>query len=201
MAFGTFTELAYVTVDADFEAFQESGVAAVIVLNPRETVSLRFAVDADGTTDDIIIQVLQGHRINNGKDLASATDASNVELDATDGIAIDDDEIGTYFAMTSGGEAGELRLVTDSASSDDGIVLDHALSGTPSAAETYARYNLKPFLIKMDLSAAVDEDNTHNKGITVDAVNGQYVLVSVKATGVTDAHRIRMSYQVDGVSI
>ncbi len=102
--------------------------------------------------------------------------------------------------MTSGGEQGEGRLITDSVAADDGVNLSHALSGTPSAAETYDRYRFSPFRITMDPQTTLTSDAQNNAGITVHAANGQYVAVVARSTGATDAHRIIMSYQVDGVS-
>lgn len=202
MSFGVVSLSDFLTLDGSFEFFIESSDAIVLVLNPRETASLEFNVDAAGTTDDVEIQIVQGQRIKNGDGLDAVTSATVMDLDtAADPIAADDNLNGTWFVMTSGDEQGEGRLIIDSTAANDRITLDHALSGTPSAAETYARYRASTYRFLIDMSAAIAEDNTHSDGVTVSAVNGQYVLISARATGGTDAHRVRVSYQVDGVSI
>lgn len=202
MAWGTFTESDFLTVDANFEFLVASGQAVVLALNPRETATLAFNIDAAGTTDDLEIEILQGHRISNGNGLDGATAADDLELNTTaDGFTTDDDMNGLYIIMTSGDEAGEGRLIVDSVAADDGVNLSHALSGTPSAAETYALYRFAPYRITLDPQTTIDSDNQNNASVSVTAVNGQYVAVVARATGATDAHRVRMSYQVDGVSV
>ena len=201
MAWGSFTESVFLTVDAAFEFITDGTDAIVLALNPRETVTFRFNVDAAGTTDDLEIEVLQGHRINNGFDLDGVTSTSDVELmTASDPIAVDDDLNGTYIIFTSGNAQGEGRLIIDSVASDDGVNLSHA--GTlATAADTYARYRFNPFRFTMDPQTTLSSDAQNNDGITVNAANGQYVAVVARATGGTDAHRVQMSYQVDGVSV
>jgi len=203
MAFGTFTESIFLTVDANFE-FMESvaGTAIVLTLNPRETVSILFNVDAAGTADDLEIEILQGHRISTGNGLDGATGAADIELDtAADGFSTDDDMNGLYIIMTSGDESGEGRLIIDSVASDDGVVLSHDLSGTPSATETYDLYRFSPFRFTMDPQTTISSNAQNNDSITMNAVNGQFVAIVARADGATDAHRIQLSHQVDGVSV
>lgn len=201
MAWGTFTESAILTVDDSFEFITDGTDAIVLALNPRETATFLFNVDAPGTTDDLEIEILQGHRINNGFDLDGVTSTSDVELmTASDPIAADGDLDGTYIIFTSGNAQGEGRLIVASVASDDGVNLSHA--GTlAAAADTYARYRFSAFRFTMDPQSTVDSDNQNNDGITVHAANGQYVAVVARATGATNAHRVQMSYQVDGVSV
>jgi hypothetical protein len=201
MAWSAVSTTDFLTCDANFEFLVESGQAKIITLNPRETAQLVFNVDAAGVTDDLEIEILQGHRISNGSGLDGATSTSDVELNTSvDSFTTDDDMNGLYIIMTSGGEAGEGRLIVDSVAADDGVNLSHALSGTPSATETYALYRFSPFRFTMDPQTTVDSDNQNNAGITVHGANGEYVAVVARSTGATDAHRVRMSYQLDGVS-
>ncbi len=203
MAFGTRTNSDILTVDADFEAFVESSDPLVIVLNPRETASITFHVDAAGTADDLEIEILQGHRLSTGNTLDGLTTTSDFELDtAADGFSTDDDMNGLYIAfITSGSSRGVVRLIVDSVASDDGVVPTHAVITTTAAGDPYALYKLAPFRFIMDPQTTTDSDNQNNDNITVDARNGQYVLIVARADGVTDAHRVRVSYQVDGVSV
>ncbi len=69
MAWGTITESAYLTLDANFEFFTDGTDAIVLALNPRETASITFNVDAAGTTDDLEIEILQGHILSTGNGL------------------------------------------------------------------------------------------------------------------------------------
>ncbi len=202
MAFGTRTDSIFITCDAAFEFFESAaGTAIVLTLNPRETVSILFNVDAAGTTDDLEIEILQGHRISTGNALDGATGAADIELDtAADGFSTDDDLNGFYIIMTSGDEAGEGRLIIDSVASDDGVVLSHDLSGTPSATETYDLYRFAPYRFVMDPQTTISSNNQNNDSITVNAINGEFVAIVARADGATDAHRVQLSYQVDGVS-
>lgn len=202
MAFGTRTDSDFLTVDANFEAFVESSDPLLITLNPRETVSITLHVDAAGTADDLEIEILQGHQLSTGNTLDGATSTTDVELDTVaDGFSTDDDMNGLYIAfITSGAGRGEIRLIVDSVASDDGVVLSHVMT-LASAGDPYALYKLAPFRFIMDPQTTVDSDNQNNDSITVDARNGQFVLISARADGATDAHRVRVSYQVDGVSV
>ena len=69
MAFGPVNTSAILTVDDDFEFLTDGTDAIVIQLTPRETATLNFVVDAAGTTDDLEIEVIQGHRISTGNGL------------------------------------------------------------------------------------------------------------------------------------
>ncbi len=202
MAFGTRTDSDFLTVDANFEAFVEASDPLLITLNPRETVSITIHVDAAGVTDDLEIEILQGHQLSTGNTLDGATSTTDVELDtAADGFSTDDDMNGLYIAfITSGAGQGEVRLIVDSVAADDGVVLSHAMT-LASAGDPYALYKLAPFRFIMDPQTTIDSDNQNNDSIAVDARNGRYVLISARADGATDAHRARVSYQVDGVSI
>lgn len=205
MAWGTLLQSAFLTVDANYEFLEDGTDAIVLALNPREGGSVVFHYDAAGTTDDLEIQVLQGHRISTGNGLDGATAADDLELDtAADGFTTDDDMNGTYIIMTSGGEQGEGRQISDSVAADDGVNLTHALSGVPSAAETYDLYKFG-YAVEMTLSPAAltssDDDPLHSKPISFDARNGQYIAFRARASGATDAHRVRASYQVDGVAV
>lgn len=203
MAFSAVTQSDFLTLDADYEFLTASGAAIAIQLTPGESGTLLFSADAAGTTDDIEVEVLQGHRISAGNGLDGATSASDIELDTVaDGFSTDDDLNGTFIVMTSGDEAGEGRLIVDSVAADDGVNLEHALSGTPSATETYDLYRLStpaPHII--DMGSAISDDAQHNLRVPVHAADGEWLLVRARATGSTDAHRLRMSYQTDGVSI
>ena len=225
MAFGSRVESAFLTCDANYEFITDGTDAIAIQLNPREAVTLVFNFDAagttddldiqvlqgnlestgnglDGTTDDLDIQVLQGNLESTGNGLDGATGADDLELDtAADGFSTDDDMNGKFIIMTSGDEQGEGKLITDSVASDDGVNLENALTGTPSASETYDLYNLGAvYEFQLD-SATQTSDIMHNARVTVDAADGEWVLVRARATGSTDAHRVQMSYQKDGVSI
>jgi hypothetical protein len=202
MAFDAFATSAILTVDDDFEFFTDGTDAIVLQLTPRETGKLNFVVDAAGTTDDLEIEVLQGHRISTGNALDGATGADDLELDtAADGFTTDDDMNGKFIVMTSGDEQGEGKLIVDSAAADDGVNLENALSGTPSAAEGYDLYQADAQRFTMDPQTTITDDAQNNAGIAISAVNGEFVLVRARADGGTDAHRVTLTYQLDAVSI
>lgn len=202
MAWGTFAESTFLTVGANFEFITDGTDAIVLALNPGETVTFYFNVDAAGTTDDLEIEILQGHRISTGNTLDGVTSTTDIELDTVaDGFATDDDMNGLYIVLTSGARQGEGRLIVDSVAADDGVNLSHALSGAAAGGDSYDLYRLSPYRFTVDPQTTVDSDNQNNSGITADARNGQYVAVVARATGATDAHRVQMSYQKDGVSL
>lgn len=202
MAWGTFTESTFLTVDANFEFITDGTNAIVLALNPREIVTFTFNVDAAGTTDDLEIEILQGHRISDGNGLDGTTSTTDYELNtAADSFAVDDDMNGLYLIMTSGDEQGEGRLIVDSVAADDGVNLSHAFSAQSSAAETYALYRFAPYRFVIDPQTTITSDAQNNDGITAHAGHGQYVAIVARATGATDAHRVQVGYQVDGVSV
>lgn len=202
MAFSTVTTSGFLTCDANYEFITDGTDAIAIQLTPRETVTFAFNFDAAGTTDDLDIQVLQGHQLSTGNGLDGATSSSDLELDtAADGFSTDDDMNGLFIVMTSGGEQGEGKLITDSVAADDGVNLASALTGAPSATETYDLWRLAAvYEFQLD-SATPTDDIPHHARVTCDAADGEYVLVRARATGATDAHRVRFSYQTDNVSI
>ena len=204
MAHGTRTDSDFLTVDADFEAFIEAGADPLLItLNPRETVSLTFHVDASDTTDDLEIEILQGHQLSTGNTLDGVTSTTDVELDtAADGFSADDDMNGLYISfITSGTARGEVRLITDSVAADDGVVLSHAVNASVAAADPYALFSFDAFRFVMDPQTTITSDDQNNDAITVDARNGRYVMISARADGASSTHRVRVSYQVDGVSV
>ncbi len=207
MAFGIVLESAFLTLTGDFEAFKLAAdtTAVVITLNPGEKATIQFNIDSGGTTDDIDLAIWQGHLLDTGNALDGAASSTDVQLDTgADPIATDDDLNGTYIHFTSSGaaEEGEVRLITDSVATADRALLSHALSGTPSATETYDRYAFDHFAFTIDATTAIGNDNPMSRGITVYSANGEKVVIVARTQGTpTDTHRMKISYQVDGVSV
>lgn len=208
MTWGTLTESAFLSVDDDFEFFVDAvGDPLVIALNPGESASLAFNIDDAGSTDNLEIEIVQGHRVSSGNTLDAATGAGTalgeIQLDtAADGFSSDDDLNGMFLAfITSGTLRGQGKLITDSQASDDSVVVENAFSATPSAGDPYALYRAAPMRYGITLTAAASDEQQGNLRVTVYAEDGQYVLARARRTGTTDAHRVRMSYQVDGISV
>ena len=204
MAFAARVVSSFLTVGNNYEFIKDGADAFALQLTPRETVTLVFNFDAAGTTDDIEIEILQGHRESSGNTFDSVTDASNLELDtAADGFTNDDDMNGLFITITdaAAAERGEGKLITDSAAVDDGVVLATALSSAPSAAESYDLWRLSAVWNFIMNTFTPTDDIPHNGRVTVDAADGEWVLVRARRDGVTDAHRVRFSYQRDGVSV
>ena len=203
MAFSTPLLTAFLAVGSNYDFVTVGPDAVALQLNPRETVTLAFNFDAAGTTDDLEIEVLQGHRVSDGNGLAGATGNDDLELNAADGFSTDDDMNGVFIVMTSGDEEGEGKLIDDSVASDNGVNLISALTGTPSATETYALYRLSAVYNFILSSAVPTDDIQHNARVTLDAADGEWVLVRARNInpGGTDAHRVRFSHLRDGVSI
>lgn len=198
MTFGTPVVGAFLTVGAAYKFLTDGTDAIAIQLATFENATLQFNFDAAGTTDDLDIEILQGQLVSTGNGLDGATAANDLELDtAADGFSTDDDMNGLFLVMTSGDEQGQGNLIIDSVASDDGVVLAAALSGTPSAAETYDLYRLRTIAVLRRDSAAPTNDIQHNAGITVYDADGEWVLARARATGSTDPHRVQMAYQVN----
>lgn len=201
MAWGTFTESDFLTLDNNFEAFISASDPLIIALNPREKVDFVFTVDVAGTpTDDVEIQILGGHQISTGNTLDGVTGVSDVELDtAADGFSTDDDMNGVYIAMiTSGSARGDLRLITDSVAADDGIVPSHAFTSGIAASDPYALYRLSILQSFLVGAATASETEPNTAGTSV--LGWPYVAILCRADGATDAHRVRVSCRQDGVS-
>lgn len=190
---------ALLTCDANFEAFDDGTNAIVIALNPRELVDIVNSIASQvGEADKLEIQILAGQRIINGNALAAVTDASNMQLAAADNKA-DDYYMGMYFLMTSGGEVKDVREISNYVNSTDVITLARALSGTPTAAETYDIFHMRRISqFEITAETVLTEDLPQNGG---DQVSG-YPFVIVRArSGAADAHIALMTYTKDGVSI
>ena len=202
MAWGTATESAFLALTQNYEFIEDATPDAIVLtLNPRELVNLIFTCDHDGAgTDDIEIQILAGNQISTGNGLDGATSTSDVELDtAADGFSANGDMNGFYLVMTSGGERGEGRLIIASVAADDGVNLSHALSGTPSATETYDLYRFD-ILQELTVDLADPAEGAPNNTGTI--VTGyQYVAAIARMDGATNTPKLKMTYHQDGVSV
>ena len=190
------------TVTADWEAFQLSGGGAAIVqLNPRELATIHINLDAVGTTDNFDWRLLAGSKLGAQGDWDNVTDASNLDLEtAVHPMTTDDEFAGIYVVASDGDEAGEFRLITASTETDDGITVDHAFSGAPTAGELYDLYRFwtwqESIIVPLTTPTIA---NPQNAGTTI--VGPDYFVVLGKRTGSTDAHLAYMTYQLDGVSV
>ena len=201
MARGTATTSIKLTCTANYEAFQaSSGVAAIIQLSPRELATMHISLDAVGTTDDFTWQLLAGSRLPTGGDydaVADSTTVLNLET-ALHPMTTDDEFAGMYFVQTNGGEAGEWRLIVDSAATGDKITVDHALSGTPSVGELYDLYRMSVWdsgiIVPLTTPTIANPQNAMTS-----IVGPDFFMVQAKSAA-TDAHIAYMTYQKDGVS-
>ena len=191
-----------VTCDAAYECLLSAADTPIIIeADPREVAHFVFSIGSEvGETDTLDWQVLGGHRIIQGSALSDSTDASNIDLAVADAQA-DDYYMGMYLMMTSGGEQGELRLIGDYVNSTNLAILVTALSGTPSAGETYDIYHLSQVV---DGSGSITSETTLTEALPQNAefgASGYPVLIPrVKAGGGTDAHLAYMTYALDGVA-
>lgn len=190
------------TVGTDYEAFQaSSGVAAIVQLNPRELATIHINLDAVGVADNFEWLLLAGTKMIAGGDWDVVTDASNLDLEtAVHPTTIDDEMVGIYVVATSGDESGEFRLITDSTETDDGITVDHAFSGVPTAGELYDLYRFSAWDSGIIVPlTTVTVDNPQN---VITSISGpEYFVVLGRAAGGTDAHLAYMTYQKDGADL
>lgn len=201
MARGTATTSIALTCTANYQAFEASaGVAAIIQLNPRELATVHISLDAVGTTDNFTWQLLAGSKVGGAADfdaVADSTTVMNLET-AVHPMTTDDEFAGMYFLALQGAEAGEWRLIVDSAATGDKITLDHALSGTPSEAETYEIYRFSVWdsgiIVPLTTPTIANPQN-----VITSLVGPDFFMVQGKSAA-TDAHLAYMTYQKDGVS-
>lgn len=188
--------------DANYEAFQaSSGVAAIIQLSPRELATMHINLDAVGVVDDFTWQLLAGSKVGGAANFDAVADSTTVmNLDtAVHPMTTDDEFAGIYFLALQGGEAGEWRLIVDSAATGDKITLDHALSGTPSEAETYEIYRFSVW--DSGIIVPLTTPTIANPQNDMTSIEGpDYFMVQGKSAA-TDAHLAYMTYQKDGVSV
>ena len=190
------------TTTADYEAFQlTAGGAAIVQLNPRELATIHINLDAVGTTDNLEWLVLAGSRMATGGDWDNVTDASNLDLEtAVHPTTTDDEMVGIYVVATNGGEDGEWRLIIDSTAADDGITVDHAFSGAPTAGELYDLYRMSAWDAGIIVPlTTVTVDNPQNAMTTI--VGPDFFVVLARHAGATDGQIAYMTYQLDGVSV
>lgn len=192
---------ASLTVDADWEAFQLTGGGeALISLNPRELVTIHINLNAVGTTDDFDWRILGGTKEGAQGDWDNVTDASNLDLEtAVHPMTTDDEFAGLYVVPANGGEDGEWRLITASTQVDDGITVDHAFTGTPTAGELYDIYRMG--ILQEGIIVPLTTPTVANPQTMITTILGyEFVVVLGKRTGSTDAHIAYMTSQKDGVS-
>lgn len=202
MARGTATTSIALTVDGDWEAFQaSSGVAQIIQLNPRELATIHINLNAVGTTDNFEWRLLAGTKYGAQGDWDAVTDASNLDMETAVHPTTDNDEVaGMYVVAADGGEAGEFRLITASTSADDGITVDHAFTGAPSAGELYDLY--KFFIWDSGIIVPLTTPTVANPQHAGTSIMGpDYFVLLGRAAAGTDAHLAYATYQKDGVSV
>lgn len=191
---------ASLTCTADWEAFQLTGGGeALITANPRELVKIYISLNAVGTTDDFNWRILGGMKVGAQGDWDAVTDASNLDLEtAVHPMTTDDEFSGLYIVPANGGEDGEWRLILNSTASDDGITIDHAFSGTPTAAELYDIYRMgtlqEATIVPLTTPTVANPQNM----MTI-VMGHEFYVVLGKRDGSTDAQIAYMTSQKDGV--
>lgn len=188
------------TTTADYEAFTDGTDALIIQLSPRELATIHITLDAVGTTDNLEWLLLAGSKFGAQGDWDAVTDASNLDLETTVHPTTTNDEMaGRYIVASSGDEQGEFRLITASTETDDGVTVDHAFSGTPTAAELYDIYNFSVWDagIIVPLTTIV-VDNPQN--VITSIMGPDFFVVLARHAGSTNSQIAYMTYQKDGVS-
>ncbi len=175
-----------------------SGNIIIIEPKPRDVVHFVLSIASEvGEAQDMDWQVLGGHRIIQGSALSDVTDASNIDIAVVDNQA-NDYYMGMYFNMTTGGEAGELRLVDDYATATNLISFFVALTGTPTAGELYDIYHLSEIL---DGSGTITAETTLTEDLPQNAEFGAsgYPVLIPRARSAGDNHVALLTYAIDGV--
>jgi hypothetical protein len=172
-----------------------------VQLNARELATLHINLNAVGTTDNFEWRLLAGTKHGAQGDWDAVTDASNLDLEtAVHPTTTDDEFAGMYVVAANGGEAGELRLITASTATDDGITVDHAFSGTPSAGELYDLYKFtiwdQGIIVPLTTPTVA---NPQHAGTSI--MGPDYFVMLGRSAGATDAHIAYCTYQLDGVSV
>ncbi len=189
------------TCDANFESFQASaGVAAIIQLNPRELATMHISLDAVGVVDNFEWQLLAGSKVGGAADFDAVADSTTVmNLDTVvHPMTTDDEFAGMYFLALQNTEAGEWRLIVDSAATGDKVTVDHVLSGTPSEAETYEIYRFSVWDSGI-ITPLTTPTIANPQNVMTSIMGPDFFMVQAKSD-VTDAHLAYMTYQKDGVS-
>ncbi len=126
------------------------------------------------------------------------TGAVTIDVAAGDNEA-NDFYMGMHFLMTSGGELKDIREIADYVSSTDALTLLRALSGTPTAAETYDIFNMGEVDSGTITAETTLTEDLNQKALV--AVSGYPCLIArARSTGSTDAHIALMTYTLDNVS-
>ncbi len=201
MAWKTHVRSADLTNGTFYKSYLNTdGSLLVVEPDPREIVMFHFQIiSAVGEADDLDWQLLAGYRISSGNALGTVADAQNMDLAAADTPSADNALVGFYFAMTSGGETGELRIIQDSVTATDAIVLDDVLSGTPTLGETYDLYALHQ--IEGDtITAETAPTDALPQTVTVATSGYPLIIPRTRATAGTDAHITTCIYALDGVN-
>ena len=188
---------------ANYEAFQvvSSGGAAIIQLNSRELATIHINLDAVATNDNFIWQLLAGSQMGAEGNWDAVTDASNLDMETgVHTLTTDDEFAGMYVVAMDGDEKGEWRLITAATETDDGITVDHAFSGAPSAGELYRIYKFSVWdsgiIVPLTTPTIANPQNAMSSIMGPD-----FFMVQGKSESTPDAHNAYMTYQKDGVSV
>jgi hypothetical protein len=162
-------------------------------------VTIHINLDAVGTTDNFDWRILGGTKEGAQGDWDAVTDASNLDLEtAVHPMSTNDEFAGLYVVPANGGEDGEWRLILASTSADDGITVDHALTGAPDAGELYDIYRMG--IIQEGIIVPLTTPTVANPQNMITTILGyEFVVVLGKRTGTTDAQIAYMTSQKDGV--
>lgn len=180
-----------------------AGTALIVTLNPRELMNITITAQSPTTAEDIEWEILAGQRVSTDRQLDAGTSATILRINtAGDGKSVDDYWKSYYLVMTSGDESGEGRFITDFVASSDVVVLDHALSGTPSVTETYSLYAfdaIQSGTIVFNSTTGPTENNRHHVETVI--VGYQFVTVRARVSGTSVDKDLWVTHQTDGVSV
>ncbi|MEE9598162.1 MAG: hypothetical protein V3V96_15430 [Acidiferrobacterales bacterium] len=185
--------------DEFYPFLSAAGVPIIIFPKPREVVHFVFSIASEvAEANAMDWQVLGGNRIIKDSALSDTTDGSNIDLAVADNQA-DDYYMGMYLEMTSGGEQGEFKLITDYVTASNLAILENALSGTPTAGETYSIYHMAQVV---DGSGSITAEQTLTEALPQNAEFGAsgYPCLIPRAKSSSDDHVALLTYTIDGVS-
>jgi len=191
------TVSAELTVNNTLDFLLDSaGNVMVATLTPREILNVIFQVTvwAGIPTDNVICEVLTGMKMNSGTTQAGGS-TTTAKLAAGAGGA-NDVFNGDFIVFTSGSQKGKAGIITDFVYSTLIATFTPAMGAAPDAM-TYDIYKLSSRQFTIPAAARGLED-IGQSGIQI--LGPQYALFRASASAATDAHKVRVAYQGDGVS-
>lgn len=195
MGWGTVIKSEKLDLTAASQFFMDNAGSLVLrhKTTPYEILSVQFGFDIVGTTNDIVWEILGGHRISTGNTFdADSSDGTHADLDtAADGGALIDEFNGDYLNVISGTAIGQARLITDfETATNDRVTITPAWVADTDLGDGYDIHNLGIIfdgLMDVSVLTATPTVDLFHRTPPIEVSGSEFYFFRARG-GATDAH-------------